>query len=277
MTAILMSTYNGERYLAEQLDSVIAQTDTEWRLYIRDDGSTDGTVSILHAYAEKDSRLTVITDGENLGACRSFERLLAQSGKADYYAFADQDDVWLPDKLSICLSSIRKEETASPGKPVLVHTDLKVVDRQLQPIAPSFWQYGGIVPDILDNNIRFIAICNSVTGCAMLMNHAARECALPFLPNVFMHDAWIALAVLKAGGRIISIPQATLLYRQHTDNVCGAQQYRFRLSTLREKHRLAKRSYQTGHPLVFHNSLHFLWWKMCYFFVLHSYRLRHNA
>lgn len=277
MIQILMSTYNGERYLAEQLDSILAQTYTDWRLTVRDDGSTDGTSAVLTAYAERDKRISVLTDGENLGACRSFERLLTQCGDADYFAFADQDDVWKPEKLALCVEAMRKAEKEDPGKPIVVHSDLQVVDEHLQPIVPSFWNYGGIHPEILDANIHYIAICNSVTGCAMLMNSAARKAALPFRPDVFMHDAWIAIAVLAAGGRVIPVPQTTICYRQHTDNVCGAQRYRFRLNNLQEKWKLAKRSYQTGHPLVFRNKVHFLWWKTVYFFVLHTYRLRHRA
>lgn len=277
MLRILMSTYNGERYLAEQLDSITAQTFTDWCLMVRDDGSTDGTARVLEEYAAKDRRISVLKDGENLGACQSFERLLEACGEADYYAFADQDDVWKPDKLSLSMDAMRKAEKEFPGQPIVVHTDLQVVDQNLQPLAPSFWQYGGICPEILDTNIHFIAICNSVTGCAMVMNRAARKAALPFAPNVFMHDAWTAIAVLAAGGRLIPIPQTTIYYRQHTGNVCGAQHYRFRLNNLQEKWHLAQHSYQTGHPLVFRNWIHFLWWKTVYFFVLHSYRLRHRA
>ena len=275
MLYILMSTYNGARYLTEQLDSIIAQTYTDWRLFVRDDGSSDETVQIVKRYAKADKRIFLLSDNENIGARRSFERLLTQCGEADYFAFSDQDDVWLPDKLAICLERMRQAEEAKPNSPIVVHSDLKVVDEALQPIAPSFWQYGGIEPEILDRNMHFIAICNSLTGCAMIMNKAARQVVLPFQPDAFMHDAWIAIAVLAAGGQVIPIAQPTILYRQHTDNVCGAQRYRFRLTNLKEKYRLAQRSYRTGHPLAFRNKMHFLWWKLRYTFVLHFYRLRH--
>lgn len=277
MLYILMSTYNGERYLAEQLDSIIAQTYADWHLFIRDDGSKDGTKRIAEQYALADQRITLCEDNENIGAMRSFERLLTQYGDADYFAFADQDDVWMPDKLILSLDAMRSAEKEYPALPVVVHTDLQVVDSHLREIAPSFWDYGGIVPELLDDNIHFIAICNSLTGCAMIMNRAARQAVLPFNPDVYMHDAWVALAVLHAGGKIIPVPQPTIQYRQHEDNVCGAQKYRFRLSNMQEKYRLAQRSYQTGHPLVFRNIGHFLWWKAVYFFALHRYRIRHRA
>ncbi|MBR1426940.1 MAG: glycosyltransferase family 2 protein [Paludibacteraceae bacterium] len=273
MIHILMSTYNGERYLREQLDSIIGQTCADWRLFVRDDGSTDGTVALLQEYAERlPERIILHRDNEpQLGAMRSFERLLAEHEGADYYMFADQDDVWLPDKVALTLRAMQEQEAAlGTGTPLVVHTDLRVVDEQLRPIAPSFWQFGGIHPEILDTNIHYLAICNSVTGCAMMMNGAARTAVLPFNPHVFMHDAWIGIRVLDAGGRVVPVPQATMLYRQHGDNVCGAQRYRFRLTNLREKYMLAVRSYQTGYPLVFRNILHFLYWKTRYFFALHT-------
>lgn len=278
MIHILLSTYNGERYLAQQLDSLLAQTDTAWRLFVRDDGSKDGTVDILRSYAAAHpEQIFLSLDNDNLGACASFERLLTQYGGADYYAFCDQDDVWMPDKLAVCVAEMQRQEQLQPGKPVVVHTDLQVVDEQLNMLSPSFWLYGGICPEILDGNIHFLAICNSVTGCAMLMNNAARECVLPFYADAFMHDAWIGLRVLAAGGVVVPVNRATIYYRQHIDNVCGAQHYRFRLTNLREKRKLAERSYRTGHPLVFANKMHFLWWKTVYFFVLHTHRLRRSA
>lgn len=273
MLHILLSTYNGERFLREQLDSILAQSYTDWRLFIRDDGSTDGTKAILDSYAKADKRINLLYDNDNIGACRSFERLLTLYGEADYYAFCDQDDVWLPHKLALSIDAMQSRE-ASLGKhtPIIVHTDLKVVDEQLQELAPSFWAYGGIHPEILDSNIHFLAICNSVTGCAMLMNNAARQGVLPFPPHVFMHDAWMGIRVLERGGAVVPVHTPTILYRQHGENVCGAQRYRFTLTNLREKYRLAVRSYQTGHPLVFRNVVHFLWWKTRYFFTLHTLR-----
>jgi len=275
MIHILLSTYNGERYLAEQLDSILAQTYTDWRLYARDDGSKDGTIAILKRYAQAHPKQFFVdeTGPKGLGAMRSFEHLLIQHGDADYFAFADQDDVWMPDKLAVCIEEMERQESATgKQKPLVVHSDLAVVDEHLQPIAPSFWEYGGIRPDILDDNRHYLAICNSVTGCAMLMNAAARKVVLPFNPDVFMHDAWIGIRVLEQGGRVIPVCRATIHYRQHGDNVCGAQRYRFRLTNLREKYQMAVRSYHTGHPLVFRNVVHFLWWKMRYFITLHILR-----
>lgn len=270
MIHILMSTYNGEQYLPEQLESIIAQTYTDWHLYVRDDGSSDNTRRIVERYAESDKRITLLPDdGKNMRAMKSFIYLLSNYGDADYVAFADQDDVWLPEKLEACLNTMRLTEKQSDNLPVIVHCDLEVVDNKLKTLSPSFWRYVNINPELLDGNIYFLSICNSVTGCAMLMNREAVRVSLPIANNPYMHDAWIGLKVLDSGGKIVAIPQSLIRYRQHTDNVCGAQEYRFRLTNVKEKIMLAKRSYQTAHPLVFRNVFHFLWWKLRYFYRLH--------
>lgn len=265
MLHILMSTYNGERYLAEQLDSILAQTYTDWCLFIRDDGSKDGTKAILDAYAAKDPRITIVRDTENVGACRSFERLLEQCGGADYYAFADQDDVWDADKLAICMQVIRAQEKAYPGKPIVVHTDLRVVDEQLQDMAPSFWKYSNIQADLIDVHPHYLAICNSVTGCAMLFNEAARACALPMSKDAYMHDAWVALMTVCRGGQLVPVHRAPIAYRQHEGNVLGAVHYStFGRSVSRRVYE-AGISYCRSRGYVYRNKLHFLLWKTIYF------------
>ena len=265
MLFILMSTYNGERYLAEQIESIQAQTITEWRLFIRDDGSTDGTRKIIDEYAANDARITILRDKDNIGACRSFERLLTQCGDADYYAFADQDDVWRPDKLDICLSTIQATEKLYPNRPIVVHTDLQVVDEQLQEIAPSFWRYSNIQPDLLDGHIRYLAICNSVTGCAMLFNRQAKMCSLPFSANAYMHDAWVALMSLYNGGLVIPNRQTPIRYRQHKGNVLGAVEYSTFGRSIAQRRYEANVSYGRAKGYVFRNGIHFLVWKTIYF------------
>lgn len=268
MINILLSTYNGERYLREQLDSIITQTCSDWRLCARDDGSTDSTRSILQEYAERyPGRIRIITDGDSLGACRSFERLLQCCGDADYFAFSDQDDVWMPDKLSLCMETMQHTEVRDAGKPIVVHTDLRVVDEKLQMINPSFWQYGNIRPELLDSRIHYLAICNSVTGCAMMLNRRARQAALPVSQNAYMHDAWIALTTLHNGGLIIPVPQTTVLYRQHSHNALGAVRYRFTLGDWKRKYRLARQAYRQAKGIAFHTWADFICWKIIYIYA----------
>ena len=265
MIAILMSTYNGARYLAEQLDSILAQTYADWKLTVRDDGSTDDTLRVLQQYAKADKRISVLTDGENIGACRSFERLLTQCVDAEYYAFCDQDDVWRSDKLALSLDAIQQAEKVHPGKPIVVHTDLQVVDENRTEIAPSFWRYSNIQADFMDAHIRYLAICNSVTGCAMLFNKAARDCSLPMSANAYMHDAWLALMTAYHGGYVLPVHQTPVAYRQHGDNVLGAIHYSTFGRSIESRKFEAHVSYARSKGYVYRNKAQFLLWKTIYF------------
>lgn len=271
MITILMSTYNGAQYLREQLDSILTQTYSDWQLVVRDDGSTDETIEIVQSYTEKDERIRIVHDGHNLKAMRSFEYLLREYGKEGYIAFADQDDVWLPDKLQVSLQRMMEAEEQYGAKtPIVVHTDLKIVDECLHTISPSFWQYSNIHPQILDDNIHHLALCNSVTGCTMLINQAARRVSLPFTGKALMHDYAIAMSVCLAHGRLIPIDESTILYRQHGDNTVGALHYTFwRSLSIRWKE--AKEHYRAFSPEIFHSKLHFLYWKTRYFLRLHRH------
>ena len=270
-----MSTYNGELYLPAQMDSLLAQTDQEWVLLVRDDGSTDATPAILKDYvAAHPERISILEDEQkNLGAKASFEQLLSHAPEADYYMFADQDDVWLPEKVATTKAAAQALE-GKLGKhtPIVVHTDLRVVDEELKQIHPSFWQYSNIRPEILDSNVHYLGICNAVTGCAMLFNSAAKQVSLPFAEYAFMHDQWIAGCVMCNGGVVKPINEATILYRQHRKNTVGAISYRFTLGEWQHKWQLAKRAYDAAHPLIWKNPIQFLWWKTRYFFKLHIAR-----
>lgn len=266
MINILLSTYNGERFLAQQLDSILNQSYSDWRLYIRDDGSKDSTQDILRQYASKDKRITVVSDNENLGAMMSFEHLLRQYGDAEYIAFSDQDDVWDRDKISLSIEAMKQAEQQYPGKPIVVHSDLRVVDSTLRPIASSFWKYSNIIPKLLDANIYYLAISNSVTGCAMLFNSTARSCSLPFYNNAYMHDAWITLKVKISGGVIVPIDKPLISYRQHGDNTLGAVNYNIFGRSIAVRIEDAKRSYRMSHPYVFKNKLQFFIWKVIYIY-----------
>ncbi len=224
MIAILLSTYNGEIYLSEQIDSIINQTNQLWQLYIRDDGSKDKTTSIILEYVNKypEKVFYKVDEKGNVGVKSSFEILL-QHTEADYYMFCDQDDVWLPNKVELTLRRMQQIEEEFPSFPLLVHTDLCVVNQHLQEIAPSFWEYSDILPHIIDKEIGYMAIVNSITGCTTMINNKAKEISLPFPIQSIMHDAWIGLCCIK-NGKLDYITQATILYRQHSNNAVGAKQ-----------------------------------------------------
>lgn len=217
---ILLSTYNGGRFLREQLDSIYSQTHRDWRLIARDDGSTDGSRAILAEYAANDpNRFVLSFDDRSLGAKESFGWLLTQSS-ADYIAFCDQDDIWLPHKLERLLEVVQAEEAGDRSMPVLAHSDLEVVGEALQPLMKSFWAYQGI--DARRDALHQLMVQNVVTGCATLFNKALRDLALPVPEAAFMHDYWLAL-VASACGKIVSLSEPLVRYRQHGRNTVGAK------------------------------------------------------
>lgn len=217
---VLLATYNGEAFLQEQLDSLFSQERVNVSVIARDDGSSDGTIEILQAYANRHpGRLRILSSEARLGPRGSFSALMS-AATANYIAFSDQDDVWLPNKLSTLLQRLQSlESRVGAEKPCLVHCDLAVVDRELRQIAPSFWQYSGIDPH--RNDFRNLLFQNTVTGCATLFNRAMLECASPVPPDAVMHDHWMSLCA-SAFGYIEVEPQALVLYRQHGNNSIGA-------------------------------------------------------
>ncbi len=226
MTEVLLSTYNGAKYLPQQLDSLLQQTDSDWTLVVRDDGSTDGTLAVLQQYqAQFGGRMRVVEDGQkHLGSMRSFERLLAGS-QADYCLFADQDDVWLKDKIKharACMTACEAE--TGKENPTIVYSDLTVTDEN-QTVLGTYREWVRLRPDLLQTPQK-MAVNNYVTGCTMMINRAAIEVSLPFGEHALIHDAVIGLAVCAAGGRIEDIGRSDILYRQHGDNTVGAIEVR---------------------------------------------------
>ncbi|NLF31863.1 MAG: glycosyltransferase family 2 protein [Planctomycetes bacterium] len=222
---ILLATYNGARWLEPLLASLDAQTHPHWRLIARDDGSTDDTPARLDAFAAgRGERVRILRDDRgSLGARGNFAALLDAS-QAPYAMFCDQDDVWLPDKIAVTLDRMRILEAArGADTPLLVHTDLAVVDADLAPVAGSYWAYQRFAPARRMCFSRLL-VQNVVTGCATMINAALRERAAPIPVEAVMHDWWLALAA-AAFGTIEAIERPTLLYRQHGSNDTGAKRW----------------------------------------------------
>ena len=228
---ILLSTYNGERFLAEQLRSIQAQTYQDWELLIRDDGSTDGTLAVIDAFVQSDSRIRLITpeDRTNVGVIQSFHRLLTYE-QADFYFFSDQDDYWLKDKLTLCLAAAQEEDAT---RPLLVYTDLKVVDQDLQVMKESMIRSQS---HHANTCLRTELTENTVTGGTVLINHALAT-LWKGTENILMHDWYLAL-VAAACGRLVYLDQPTQLYRQHADNVLGARTLSKRMKKWLRPHHL---------------------------------------
>lgn len=222
---ILLATYNGKAYIRQMVDSVLAQDHKNLQLVLSDDGSTDGTQQILEEYAAADRRVTHYRSGMRFGcAQKHFMHLLRTFHDAPYIMFCDQDDVWHRDKVSKTLALMEKTEK-DPAVPVLVHTDLQVVDGDLQPISPSFCAHSG-----LDGNrlaLNQLLVQNVVTGCTVMLNRtlAALACRETEEDAMRMHDWYLAL-LAAACGKTAFLPEATIDYRQHGNNSVGAKNVR---------------------------------------------------
>lgn len=220
---ILLATYNGAAFLNQQLGSIEIQTHRNWRLVVRDDGSTDKTPEIIEAFrARHPDKVVVLHDEDgNLGLVGNFSRLM-EHASADFVAFCDQDDVWKPEKLELSLQKMREMEAEhGPERPLLVFTDLSVVDEDLRVVHPSFWRYQGVRPKRCNALIRLLLL-NVVTGCTALMNRTLVEKSVPIPGGAVVHDWWVAL-VAAAFGAAGYIVQPTVLYRQHGKNILGAR------------------------------------------------------
>ena len=216
---VLLSTYNGARFLEEQLDSLAAQDFEGWSLLIRDDGSRDETLAIIARWRARHPDRAVILpnpDRLNLGFLGSFSRLL-EASTARYVMFADQDDVWLPGKISMTLAAMKQQEDeVGPDRPVLVHTDLTIVDARLRVVAPSSWRHQGLVPRC-GQTFSGLLVENVVWGCTAMLNRALVDKVRTIPPGVRYHDWWIAL-VAAAFGDIVPLPRQTVLWRRHGAN-----------------------------------------------------------
>lgn len=216
---ILMATYNGENYIVEQIESLFNQTYSNWSLLIRDDGSKDKTIEIVEELEKQyPDKIKLLRDNKGgLRAKDNFLELLRNS-KENYIMFCDQDDVWLPNKIEITLKKMLQVEDG----PTLIHTDLKVVDKNLNIVSNSFWKFQNIDPKRKSYN--YLIIQNNITGCTMMINKELADLSNKNFPNGLMHD-WIIGIIASLKGRIEYINISTILYRQHGNNDTGAQGY----------------------------------------------------
>ena len=211
-----MGTYNGEAYLAEQLLSIENQSHKNWRLIISDDGSTDGTLDIAKAFQEKwgADRLE-IRQGPKQGFCKNFLSLACDAAiKADFYAFSDQDDVWMVDKLSIALAYFNAENSSAIPRVYCGRT--QVVDKDLTPIgySPTF---------ALPRSFRNALVQSIAGGNTMVFNHVAKQTLEKAgVLTVVSHDWWVYQLIKGAGGVVFYDPEPTILYRQHNGAIVGS-------------------------------------------------------
>ena len=228
---VLLATYNGARYLRPQIESILNQEKVSFRILVRDDGSVDETPAIIEHYRRsRPDRIVRVSGSDHLGAVGNFACLLHEA-KAPYAALSDQDDVWAPHKLRTLLGAMQALESRhGAGTPLLVHSDLTVVDEALRERHSSFWRYSGFDPR--DTNLPRLLIKNTITGCASLLNRALIDLALPMPKAALVHDYWLAL-VACAAGRLGVVDEPLMAYRQHARNAIGARPYHWKSSLVR--------------------------------------------
>lgn len=227
MLDILMATYNGERYLHEQINSIRNQKYKDWNLFISDDGSSDNTRYVIDEESAVDNRIHVVRTGIKHGNPKYHFLDLLSYSSSDYFAFCDQDDYWLSNKLSASMELMHQlEESYGKEQPLLVYGDMKVVDEQLNVICDSFFAYSGFRTGV---DFSYLLTSNTAAGCTIIGNKALRdlvELSKPYFNDsrIMMHDWWLML-VAAAFGAIGLVSKSCVMYRQHEINSVGARHY----------------------------------------------------
>lgn len=206
---VFIATYNGEKYIKEQIESIQEQTIHDISIVINDDMSTDETFSILKSMAEKDTRIS-LSRVKCGGACENFLYLLKNSRKFDCVFLCDQDDVWLPNKIEVFLNTYLKKNSTTP---LLIYCDREYVDEKLANINIKEKKYS--------DSLKRILFQNHIYGCTMMLNKALVNKMLCLnLRHIYMHDHLVALTAVSFG-EIIHINEKLVKYRQHANNVTG--------------------------------------------------------
>jgi glycosyltransferase involved in cell wall biosynthesis len=222
MITILMAVYNGEKYLSDQIESILAQTVKEWKLVIQDDCSTDATPVIAMNYAEKyPNKIFFLRRSTPSGSAKSNFFSMIKYADTEYMMTCDQDDIWLPHKIEITLNKFTEiEEKVGSNIPILIHTDLKVVDKDLNILSESLFRYQNLNRN--NDKLNSLLVQNIVTGCTLMVNRALVNRVQTEPDNAIMHDWWFALTA-AAFGYIVFVDEPTVLYRQHSSNEVGAK------------------------------------------------------
>lgn len=248
--AILMATYNGENYLEEQIKSILQQTYSNWELYIHDDGSEDNTVNIINEYSCKNPKKIHVIKGVKTGSAKSNFFYLMRNVDAPYVMFCDQDDIWLKEKIQTTYQfMLETEKYTGKNTPVLVFSDLKIVDKNLNTIADRMSTYQKL--NTKNTQFKNFLIQNVVTGNTTILNNACLKKSLEIndITDVIMHDWWCSL-VAAYFGTIAYVDKPLVLYRQHKNNSIGAKAITnmryimskmFKLSEIRESLSLTRK------------------------------------
>jgi len=223
MIDILLATYHSARFIHETLDSILRQDNQDWRLLIRDGGSEDTTLNILQSWQGRyPDKIQIVPSQGQTPACENFSALLSAS-TSPYIMFCDHDDVWFSNKISKTFSAMQAaEQHYGPDMPVLVFTDMQVVDERLSVLDASYFAYQHLNPGRI--LLRHLLVQNIPCGCTMMINRKLAEYCGRIPSEAVMHDHWLSL-LAAATGRIVYLPETTMKYRQHAQNFYGATRY----------------------------------------------------
>lgn len=217
LISIVMATYNGEKYLRPQIESILTQSYKNIELVVVDDASTDSTLLILKEFAVRDNRIYIYPAENNLGFIANFERGI-RLAKGEFIALADQDDIFRSDKIEVLINTLK----AHPERDLAV-SDLNLVDENGNVLSESMWISQKRYPST-GHPFRRLVHANFATGCAMMIRRRLLDFALPFPPNCLVHDWWLAVvAASENAGGICLVREALTSYRQHASNVIGAR------------------------------------------------------
>ena len=221
---VLLSSYNGKKYIIQQLDSIFNQQDVDVFCLVRDDGSTDNTINILEEYKKKNANLEIIR-GENIGYGASFMELVKLSGEFDYYAFSDQEDVWEQNKLKQAIGKIGNYNEKSP---TMYFSNCTIVNDSLEKIRMLHANKNVIIPKKITALVQ-----GFVHGCTMIFNKDSKDLVLNYNPKQsYAHDFWIPLLHVYFGNLVYD-SNSYILYRQHNQNVFGGGRSFFKLLKLK--------------------------------------------
>ena len=215
---IIMATYNGEKFLLEQIQSIQNQEHQKWNLYISDDGSQDNTIQIIKDIQANDQRVKLVNFEKQGGIVENFNKALSFSN-AEYIFLADQDDIWMENRLQIMLKNFKEIESENLGKSILMFTDLQLIDSNKNIIADSFYKYNKLNPY---TNMRpnMLIWRSTVYGCSTLFNKKLLNECFPIPKYASMHDQWLALKASMNDG-LFFFDYTSLKYRQHSNNAVG--------------------------------------------------------
>ena len=219
LVSILLAVYNGEKYLKEQIESILSQTYKDIKIIIRDDGSSDESKNIINNYCNLYPDKIFSISGNPTGSAKLNFAELLKNCDSEYIMFCDQDDVWLPSKIELTLNAMKSSENEG-NTPVLVHTDLQVADENLGIVSPSFFEFNCLKQDNM--TLPRLLVQNYVTGCTIMINRALKQKCGDIPPECLMHDWWLALVALMFG-KLVFCNDSTILYRQHCENQVGAK------------------------------------------------------